>query len=183
MGLLDFIEKNNGIRFSPHGFGQLSAFLITHISRRRPDQSGYGIFLHILTHIYPYHVVFIIKKSGRQCLGQLRLTYAGRPQKQERTDRLAGILDSGLGTDNSLRHLCHAFILAHNPLMELFVQMQGFVSFTLCQLGNGNSGPPGHDPGNFILTYALMDQGKILALNRLFLDLQLFAQFRQLAVA
>jgi len=35
-----YIEKHDEYGPAPHGFGKLSAFLVTHISWRRPNQTG-----------------------------------------------------------------------------------------------------------------------------------------------
>ena len=78
MCLLNLIEKYHRIWFSADCLGQLSALLITDISRRRSDQTGHRILLHIFTHINTDHCIFIIKQCLRQCLGQLCLTDSGR---------------------------------------------------------------------------------------------------------
>ena len=46
--LFNFIEQNDTVRFPSDCFGQLSALVVADISRRRSDQSGYRVFLHIL---------------------------------------------------------------------------------------------------------------------------------------
>ena len=60
--------------------------------------------------------------------------------------------------------------------MQLLIQMQCLVSFTLRQLGNRDTCPSGNDPCDLLFGYALMNQGKILILYVCFLDLKLLLQ-------
>ena len=68
MRLFDFIKQNNLIRTTANGFGQDAAFLITDISRRRADQAGNRVFLHIFGHINAEHGAFVIEQELGQCL-------------------------------------------------------------------------------------------------------------------
>ena len=61
MRLFDLIKKQYGIGFSAHGFGQLSAFVVTHISRRRANQSGHREFLLVFRHVDPCEHILIIE--------------------------------------------------------------------------------------------------------------------------
>ena len=78
MRLFDFIKQDNTVRLSSDCLGQLSALFISHISGRRSDKSGHRIFLHVLTHINPHHIVLIIKKCCCQRFCKLCFTYTGR---------------------------------------------------------------------------------------------------------
>ena len=78
MGLLDFVKEHYRIGLSPNRLGQLSTLFITHIAGSRTNQTGHGIFFHVLGHIDTYHGIFIIKEVLGKGLGKLRLTYAGR---------------------------------------------------------------------------------------------------------
>ena len=75
---LNLIKEDNGVRFSPDSLCQLAAFLVSHISRRRSDQSGHGVFLHVLTHIDTHHILFIVEQAGCQRLGKLCFADTGR---------------------------------------------------------------------------------------------------------
>src|SRR5262249_8365174 len=46
MCLLNFIEQNDRIRPSPHTFSQVSAFLVTDVSRRGADQTRDRVLFH-----------------------------------------------------------------------------------------------------------------------------------------
>ena len=51
VSFLNLIKKDNRIRFPADGFRQLTAFLITDISRRGADEPRHGMLFHIFTHI------------------------------------------------------------------------------------------------------------------------------------
>ena len=40
MCLFHLVKQHNGVRLAAHGFGQLTAFFITHVSGRRSDQTA-----------------------------------------------------------------------------------------------------------------------------------------------
>ena len=182
MCLLHLIKKHHAVRFAAHRFCELAAFIIAHIAGRRSDQTGHRVLFHILAHVDADHIGFIVKQRFRQCLGKLRLSHTGGAQKQEGADGLGGILYAGLRADNGLRHLFHALVLAHHPFVEHIIQMQGLAALALRQFCHGNSRPLGYNPGNFILSNALMNQAQILAPYLGLLGFQLLLQLRKSAV-
>jgi hypothetical protein len=48
MRFLDLIEQHHRVRFSPHSLGQLPAFVVPDITRRRANQPRDGMLLLIL---------------------------------------------------------------------------------------------------------------------------------------
>ena len=67
--------------------------------------------------------------------------------------------------------------------MQLFVQMQRLISFTLCQLGYRNTGPPGNNLRDLILADALMHQRKVFILHLFLFHFELLLQAGKLSVA
>src|SRR5699024_12108178 len=65
MGLLHFIQKDDGIRLPADGFCQLSALFVSDVARRGSDQSGHGMFFHVLTHVDPDHMLFGLKQDRK----------------------------------------------------------------------------------------------------------------------
>jgi len=102
------------------------------------------VFLHVLGHIYPDHVLFRVEQSFRQCLGQLCLADACRSQEDERTYRSVLILQSGSGSEYGFCHRLNAFILTDDPLVEYLRQLQKLLSFSLYQLGHRYACPGGN---------------------------------------
>ena len=182
MRFLDLIKKDDGERFSAYCLRELSAFIVAYVSWRCSDQSGDGELLHILAHVDPDHVIFIIEEACRQCSRQLRLTDTGRSEEQEGTDRTLGILDTGLGPKDRIRDLLYSFILSDDALMELCVKMKDFFPLTLCQFCDRNPRPLGDDPTDFVVGDLLMYHGEVLSLDPRFRLLQSLLDLRQLAV-
>ncbi|MNZ68843.1 hypothetical protein D3C78_871190 [compost metagenome] len=94
MRLLDFIEQQHAVWLLGDGFGQQTALIEPDITRRRTDQTRYGVALHVLGHVET-------NQLDTQGLGQLTrrfgFTDTGRPCEQERTDRLVRGLEAGTG--------------------------------------------------------------------------------------
>ena len=179
---LDLIEEDNAVRFSADCLSQLTALIVSDISWRRSDQTGYGVLLHVFTHIDTNHVVLIVEQVRRKCLRKLGLADTGRSEEQERTDRLCRVLDSGFGTDDRVRNLLDRLILADNTFVELVIQMECLVSLTLGEFCNRDSGPAGDDSRDLIVCDTLMDKAQIRILYLLLLFLQLFLKLRKFAV-
>jgi len=182
VSLLDLIEKNNTVRFSSNSLCQLTAFLISDISWRRSDQTGHGIFLHVLTHIDTYHILLIIKQCGSQSFGKLCFTNTGWSKEQEGTDGLGRIFDSCFGTEDRICYKSYTFILSYYTFMKLIFKTEKFGSLTFRQLGYRNTGPSGNDTGDLIICNSLMYQASVTLFNLFLLNLQLLLKLRQLAV-
>ncbi len=54
VGLFDFVEENHGVGTAAHLLGELAAFVITDISRRRADEARHSEFLHVFAHVDAY---------------------------------------------------------------------------------------------------------------------------------
>jgi hypothetical protein len=61
--LLDLVEEYHAVRSPAHSFGQLPAFLVTHVSRRGAEQAGDGVLLPVLAHIDPDQGVRVIEQE------------------------------------------------------------------------------------------------------------------------
>ena len=48
VGFFDLVEEDDAVRFSPHGLGQVSPLLVSHVTGRGPDEPGHGVLLHEL---------------------------------------------------------------------------------------------------------------------------------------
>ena len=192
MRLLDFIEQDHAVRTAPHRFGEITAFLVTDISRRRADQTAHGMFFHELAHVDADHRFGRIEQEFRERLAQLRLADAGRAKKQERTVRPIRIGQPRTRTANRIRHRAHRFVLADDALMQRIFHAQQFLAFAFEHLADRNSGPARDDFGDFFRRHALLQQRESFRFGFL-RGMQLFFQlwnfpildfrdFRQVAV-
>ena len=83
MCFFNLIEQYYTVWFTTNSFCQLAAFFVSNISRRRSDQTRYRIFLHVLTHIDSYHILFVIKQRCCQSFCKFCLTNTGRSKEKE----------------------------------------------------------------------------------------------------
>ena len=97
VGLFNFVEKHHAVGTAANRFTELPAFLITHVARRRAHQPRHGVFLHVFTHVNPYHRVVVVEKEFRECLGQFGFANASGSHEDERTDRPVRVLQSASG--------------------------------------------------------------------------------------
>ncbi len=66
MRLLDFIKENHAIRPAADGFGQLAAFFVTDVSRRRANQARHGVLFLIFRHVDADQRAFVVKEILRE---------------------------------------------------------------------------------------------------------------------
>ncbi len=158
MGLFDFIEEQDAVRLAAHRLGQLSSFFIADIAGRSADQARYGKLLHVFRHIDAHHVVFRVEQSLGQRTGQLGFADPGRSQEDERADGAVWILDAGAGPEHRIRNEPHRLVLADHPLMEDIFQPQQFLPFPFHQPHDRDTGPMGHDFGDFVFGDLLAQQ-------------------------
>src|SRR5690606_34754118 len=87
MRFFNFIKKQYCVRFSSYGFSKLSAFFISHVSRRRTYQSGNGEFLHIFTHVNTDKCIVTVEQFAGHYFCKLSLTNTCGTQEDKCTDR------------------------------------------------------------------------------------------------
>ena len=112
MCFFNFIKQHHAVRAAAHGLGQLAAFLVADIARRRAQQAGDGVLLHIFRHIKAQQGFFTAKPALGQCAGQLRFAYAGRPQKQHGPDGPPGLPQAGAAAADGRSYGSHGGRLA-----------------------------------------------------------------------
>ncbi len=151
MCLLDLVEQDDRIRSAANGFGQLTAFLIADIARRRSNQSGYRVLLHIFAHINADHVVFVIEQSFCQSFCQLGFTHTGRTQEEEGTDWTVRVGDACPRTQDCFTDQAHRFVLSHHVLVQDVFHVQQLFPFTFHDFGNRDAGPFADHLGDFLL--------------------------------
>ena len=184
MRLFHLVQKDHAVGLAAHGLGELSAFLIAHISRRCADQAADGELLHVLAHVDADHVLLVVKQALRQRLGQLRLAYARGAQEQEGTDGAVFIRNAGTAAQNGLGDLLHGLVLADHAAVQLLGELEQLLALALLELGHGNAGPAADNTGDLVVGHLVAQQAFLpaLALGDLLLLGQLFLQAGQLAV-
>ena len=176
MCFFNLIKEDNAVWFPAHSFCQLTAFIVTYVSRRSPDQTGDREFFHVLCHINSDNIMFVVKQAFGQRFGKLRFAHARGTQEQEGTDRFVRIRDSSTGTQDRFGYPLHGFILTDYALMQKFIKMQDLLAFAFHQFGNRDSRPLCYDGRYFFLCYSIMHHcvsftgfSQLLSLGKLFL--------------
>ena len=147
MRLLDLVEQNDLVRPPPHSFGECAALLIADIARRRADQAGDRVLLHVFRHVDADQRIFVVEQIFRQRLGQFGLADAGGPQEHERADRPVRILQAGARAPHGGRHRVHRFLLADDALGELVFHAQELFFLALEHPVDGHAGPARDNAG------------------------------------
>ena len=184
MRFFDLIQQDDGIRFTSHSFGQQAALFVTNIPRRRTNQAGNGVFLHIFRHINAHHGVFTVKQKGRQRFTQLGLTHPGWPQEQERTIRPVRNGQTRAGAAHRVGYGGNRLILTHHRVVQHIFHAQQLFTFTFEHFGYRYAGPLRYHFGDFVFGYFIAQQGKFLLAGRLGFGRrrQLLFQLRNAAV-
>src|SRR5208337_1340236 len=63
MRLLDFVEQDYRIGPAADLLGELAAFIVAHVARRRSNQPRHGVFFHVLGHIDAHHGALVVEQE------------------------------------------------------------------------------------------------------------------------
>ncbi len=168
--LLYFIEEHYPIGTAANGFSKLTAFFITHITRRCADEPGDGEPLHVFRHIDPHYRLFIIEEELRQGAGEFGLSHSGGPQEDERPDGALGIFQARAAAANRLRHRGNGLLLADNAAVKFLLHAQQFGCLRLEHPGSGNTRPLGDDARNIISRHSGINAAALCLPFLLFLE-------------
>ncbi len=135
----DFIEQHHAVRLATYFLGELSAFFVAYIARRRSYEARYGKFLHIFAHIYTYEGIFFIEEVSSEYLGQLCFTHTGRAEEDKRANRLLGVFEAYAGTLNGFYELFDGGVLPDYTAFQLFAHVYELLAFCLGNTCYGNT--------------------------------------------
>ena len=182
--LFHLVKEDDRIRPAAHGLGQLAALVVADVARRRADEAGDGVLLHVLGHVDAHHRALVVEQRLRQRLGQLRLAHARGAEEQERADGPVRVLDARARAQDRVAHALHGLVLADDALVQDAVQAQELLALALHQPRHGDAGPAGDDAGDLLLRHAVAQVVRAvqLLLGAGLLLLELLLQLRQAAV-
>src|ERR1041384_726424 len=158
MSLFDFIQQHYRVRPAPHGFGQLAAFLVTNVTRRRADQSRNRMLLLIFGHIDADHRVLIVEQKHRRRARYFVFSYAGRSQEYERADRAIRVLETRPRANNRIGYRAYCFVLTNHAFVQVFFEREQFLKLTLEQLGNRDAGPAADNLRNVLFINFFLEE-------------------------
>ena len=83
MRFFHFVEQDHAVGLAPDRLGEIAAFFVADVTRRRPDESRDGMLLHELRHVDTNEVRFRIEQEFGERLAQLGLPHSGGAEEQE----------------------------------------------------------------------------------------------------
>ncbi len=138
--LLDLVEQQHAVGLAPHLLGELTAFVVTDIARRRAHQPRHGMAFAIFRHVDAQQGVLIAVDRFGQCLGELGLAHPGRAQKQEGSHRFAAFAQAGAGQPHGIGHGTDRLVLSHQALVQPLFQVQQLFALFHRQLVDRDAG-------------------------------------------
>ena len=78
VGLLDLVEEHDGERLAAHGLGELAAFVVADVARRRADEPRHRVLLHVLGHVE------LDQRRSRHRTGTRRASWRSRSSRHPR---------------------------------------------------------------------------------------------------
>ena len=185
MGLLHLVEQHHAVGIAAHGFGELAALVVAHVSRRRSDQALHGELLHVLGHVDAYHGLLGIEQVLGQRLGQLGLAHAGGAEEQERANGTVRVGKSRTVAADGTGHDTHGLVLADDAALQNLFQIDELFHLALHHLGHGDARPGGHNGGDLLFGNLFLQDSAVLLLHlHGFLGhVQLLLQLRNARVA
>ena len=96
-------SRITAVRPAAHRLGEIAAFLVTDVARRRADQPRDRVLLHELGHVDAHHRLFGVEQELGERLAQLGLADAGGTQEQERAVRPVRIGQPGARAADRIR--------------------------------------------------------------------------------
>ena len=75
VGFLNLVEQHYGVGLASDGFGQLSALVVSYISRRGTYETRYGEFLLIFAHVYSCHQRLVVEQVCSEGFCKFGLSY------------------------------------------------------------------------------------------------------------
>ena len=119
MSLLHLVEEHDLVRPAPNRFRKRAPVVVSDVAGRRADQPRNRVPLHELRHVESHKRGFIVEQELRKRFCQFGLADAGGAKEQERPQRPVGIVETGPGSPNRVRHRLHRNILRDDPVAEL----------------------------------------------------------------
>ena len=122
VGLLDLVEQNDAVRFLPDSLAQLSTLVVSDISGRGADEPADGYFLHVFAHVQAYYRIRGVEQLLGQQFRKMCLADSRRTKEKERSDRSAGVSESGhvagYGPDRKVNSLVLSDYPVHKSVSE-----------------------------------------------------------------
>ena len=183
--LLDLVEQQHAVRPAPDRLGELAAFLVADVARRRTDQSRDRVLLHVLAHVEADHRALVVEEQLGKRTRQLRLPDTGGAEEDERADGPVGIGEPCASSTHGVGDRADRVLLSDDATVQILFDAEQLLHLALEHLVERDT-RPSRDDGGDILFADLFFEERAIALHldkaRLFL-LERALQFVELAIA
>ncbi len=149
VGLLNFVEEDDGVRFPANLLCQLPRLVIAYVTRWGAHDPGDGVLFHKLRHIQANQGVGGVEKVRGQLLHQLRFPYTGGAYKNEAYRLVLGG-DAHPVPANSGGDSRDGLILANDMVFQALLKLAQTLELLLPNAGGGNLGPQLNDVGQIL---------------------------------
>jgi hypothetical protein len=146
----DFVEQDDGVRLAAHGLGELAAFFVAYISRRRAHEPRHVVAFLVFAHVDAGDGFFVVEEHLGEGFGQLGFAHAGRTEEDERADGAVGVAGGRRDCGARVGYGAHGFVLPDEAFVQFVFEEQQFVFFALQHAGHGDAGPAGHYFGDVV---------------------------------
>ncbi len=157
MGFLDLVEEHDPEGSSTDGLGELATLFESDVSRRRADEPGDCVLLHVLRHVEPDDVLLIVEQVLGQGPGELGLSHAGGPEEDEAPDGPVGVLETGPRPADGVGDGADRVVLAHHAGVQPVLHVEQAFRLTFQEAVDGDAGPRGDQ-----LPYVLGRHGHVV---------------------
>src|SRR5437773_1862974 len=140
MSLLDFIQQDDGVRRPADALGQLTAFFVAHIPRRRADELRDGVLFHELRHVETNQRFLRPKQKLGQAARDFRFSNAGGPQEKEASHGPHGRLESGAAAANGASERGDGLVLTNDALVQFRLDAQQLLLLVFLDGSDSNAG-------------------------------------------
>ena len=142
------------------------------------------MFFHVFGHVNANYTAFVVEKSFGESFCQFGFSYAGRSEKDKRSDWAIWIFDTCAGTENRFADGSNCFILSDNSFMQSVFQVQKFFAFAHKHFCKRNARPTTYNAGNVFFADFFFQKAIVFILrgNFFFKFFQSLHELRELAV-
>ena len=103
------------------------------------------MLLHVFGHVHANHGVLVAEHHLCQCAAEFGFADAGRPEKEEGTERPFRVFQPHSAAANCFGHGVHSLRLSDDAFFQDFVEVQQLFAFFAFHLPHGDTRPCRHD--------------------------------------
>ena len=162
VSLFDFIEQDHAVGTAPDSFREVAALVIADISRRRADQTGDAMLLHVFRHINADHGLFTIEEERGERLRELGLADTRGSKEEERAVRPVRVRESCAASLNRFRDLSHGLILTDHAFRQFLTHVKELLTLALHHFRHRDAGRAGHHFSDFLSADACTKEVRLI---------------------